>query len=64
MQLMNWKNNALGRISIEIRCALFSGNGKSSPRKKKKEKHLPTTKRSHQVIPWCLVSLLPVSLCI
>ena len=41
MQLMNWKNNTLGRISIEIRCALFSGNGKSSPRKKKERKTSP-----------------------
>lgn len=37
MQLMNWKNNTLGRISIEIKCVLFSGKGKSSPREKKRK---------------------------
>ena len=37
MQVMNWKNNTLGRISIEIKCVLFSGKDKSSPREKKKK---------------------------
>ena len=47
MQLMNWKNNTLGRISIEIRCALFSGNGKSSPRKKKRKKNISPPPNIH-----------------
>ena len=41
MQVMNWKNNTLGRISIEIKCVLFSGKDKSSPREKKKNTSPP-----------------------
>lgn len=35
-----------------------------SKKKTKKEKLLSTTKYSYQVTPWCLVCLLPFSLCI
>lgn len=57
MQLMNWKNNTLGRISIEIKCVLFSGKGKSSPREKKKNISPPpnTHTRLHPGLsPLCL----------
>lgn len=59
MQLMNWKNNTLGRISIEIKCVLFSGKGKSSPREKKKKNISPppnTHTRLHLGV-WSLSSL-------
>ena len=40
MLLMNWKNNTLVRISIEITCLLFSEKGKSTQEKKKRKENI------------------------
>lgn len=69
MQLMSWKNNMLVRISIGIRCFLFSGKGKRTHKKREKErnkhispptKHLPPRLQGTAIL---VVALSPLSPC-
>ena len=71
MQLMSWKNNMLVRISIGIRCFLFSGKGKRT-HKKEKRKEINTSPHQPNICPpgyreqpsWWLPSLLCLPACV